>query len=84
MSYSTLNDMAPGHAAAATFEKPRLVSRILRSMRAAFHRAMERRRHRLTAQALRHLSDHTLRDIGISRSDIPAIARGDYDLRYRL
>jgi uncharacterized protein YjiS (DUF1127 family) len=38
----------------------------------------EMRSRAAVARHLQHLSDHTLRDIGLHRSQIDAIARGDY------
>jgi len=38
----------------------------------------EERARRAAAQELQRLSDHTLRDIGLHRSQIDAIVRGDY------
>jgi len=38
----------------------------------------EERGRRAAARELQRLSDHTLRDIGLHRSQIEAIARGDY------
>jgi len=38
----------------------------------------EERARRAVAHELQRLSDHTLRDIGLHRSQIDAIVRGDY------
>jgi uncharacterized protein YjiS (DUF1127 family) len=40
---------------------------------------MARRQQRLAVAKLRHMTDHPLKDIGLSRSQIEAAVRGDRD-----
>ena len=46
--------------------------------RAILRATAEERAQRAAARELQRLSDHTLRDIGLHRSQIDAMVRGDY------
>jgi uncharacterized protein YjiS (DUF1127 family) len=50
-----------------------------RTLRGSWAAYMARRQQRLAVAKLRHMTDHQLKDIGLSRSQIEAAVRGDRD-----
>jgi uncharacterized protein YjiS (DUF1127 family) len=66
--------------AASTWSRSRNFWKMLT---AAMYRIEEWRRHRADAAMLSTMTDYELKDIGLNRSDIGAIAGGFYDLGNR-
>jgi uncharacterized protein YjiS (DUF1127 family) len=74
MTYAS-TPSAPGHLAPAASARPAtLLSAVWHAPLTLFGRFVERRRIARAIATLESLSDHTLKDIGIERSDIPRIA----------
>jgi uncharacterized protein YjiS (DUF1127 family) len=66
--------LSPGAPASAAA----LLSRLQSRLHAWRHGRALRRRYRRDASQLEHFNDRELWDLGLSRADIPAIARGTY------
>lgn len=67
----------------STFAPPRGRSRIGRLQRAGRHAFREWRTRRSNLRDLQNLSDHTLRDIGLHRSELTSITSHANDLSRR-